>query len=54
MLEDIFTNLYYFLPVYSLHLNPIEPFLSEQTIFTGIPPKNQKTRAQPYFETDNS
>jgi hypothetical protein len=25
MLEDVFTNLYYFLPVYSLHLNPIEP-----------------------------
>jgi hypothetical protein len=25
MLEDVFTNLYYFLPVYSPHLNPIEP-----------------------------
>ena len=26
VLEDVFTNLYYFLPVYSLHLNPIEPY----------------------------
>ena len=25
MLEDVFDNNYYFLPVYSPHLNPIEP-----------------------------
>ena len=29
MLEDVFTNLYYFLPVYSPHLNPIEPCFAQ-------------------------
>ena len=28
MLEDVFDNNYYFLPVYSPHLNPIEPYFA--------------------------